>query len=519
MPPWDTSLAQPLSPQDYNAGFRNFSVLGNQLAQIPQSYWAGQNQAYTQRMRDLFQNGVPTDPSQMAAATIQAGGGDYAAKLAPFMMQNELLGRALQPYSEQPNGGPSGQGLSGTGSAHLRGGSMPASAVDQSGVPPGASAGDVAYGGGSTSGSPAPTGTTSGGEGGGAEVYPGPQAGTPGAAPSDDNTTYTVPQAQIDSAVRGLVPAGVKNYEGYANWLINRGTALNTFSRNSGNGFIEHGQKILDAIKGASSPTGTMKDVASGAAAAKGITEQTVKQSGQTYNGIHAAALQWSGDQKHLNDLARSVLSNPAMYTGFGAERVLDWNRIKAVFGDTQGAALQEALQKVTAGSVLAQLNIQKDQMSEAGGAAGRIFQKQVELVSQASASLGTSLAGNRFLTEVQARAGQLAQKVDALAIQYKKDHKILDVGFDDTLSKFLQRPENQLFTQKELANPALLGSPSMPAEYEGNPAKMNKWAHDMGLQRGDAVRTSKGSYTHWTGGITVKQPQPAAAALPANSL
>src|ERR1700722_14187567 len=100
------------------------------------------------------------------------------------------------------------------------------------------------------------------------------------------------------------------------------------------------------------------------------------------------------------------------MYSGTGANLVLDFNRVRAALGDQKAAVLQEALSKVTAASVLGQINTQKDQMMEAGGTAGRIFAQQVGLVEKAAPALSNTVYGNRFLVNVASRMGEFSTLV-----------------------------------------------------------------------------------------------------------
>jgi hypothetical protein len=48
----------------------DYSWIGN----LPDAYWAGQNQEYQQRQRNLFQQGIPSDLGQLGRMLLQAGG-------------------------------------------------------------------------------------------------------------------------------------------------------------------------------------------------------------------------------------------------------------------------------------------------------------------------------------------------------------------------------------------------------------------------------------------------------------
>jgi hypothetical protein len=220
------------------------------------------------------------------------------------------------------------------------------------------------------------------------------------------------------------------------------------------------------------------------------------QRSDKTYTGIQAQAAQYERDTKPYLDLSRSILNNPNMYTGIAGNRVLDWNRVKAALGDTQAAMLQEGLQKVTATSVLGQINQQRDQLMEAGGTSGRIFSQQVDLVEKAAPQLASTLAGNRFLVEVSGRMGELNTTIRDMAADYKTKHGILDAGFDKEVSQYMK--SHPIFTQQELARPELLGSPTAPAGLKDTQSR-KAWGQGMGLSPGDPFRVN-GQYKYWGG-------------------
>jgi hypothetical protein len=244
----------------------------------------------------------------------------------------------------------------------------------------------------------------------------------------------------------------------------------------------EEAQKI-------SEPTILQKDYNSGVTAKTEIQKADIERGIKALGGIQAQASQYERDQKQYLDLSRSILNDPKMYTGIGAGGVLTLDRLKAVYGDTKGAMLMEALSKVTASSIQSQINIQKDQMQEVGANSGRIFAQQIELYQKAAPALGTTLAGNRFLVEVQTRSGELATEVAKQARAYKQAHGYLDTGFDNQISKYLT--QHPVFSQNELSHAELLGSPTIPPGLKG--VEILNWARDMGLKPGDPMRTSDG--------------------------
>src|SRR5262249_3413648 len=134
-------------------------------------------------------------------------------------------------------------------------------------------------------------------------------------------------------------------------------------------------------------------------------------------------------------------------------------NKLKAIYGDTKGAQYYEALQKVTAASVLGTINTQKFEAQEAGANSGRIFAQQVDLVQKATLSTDNSLAGNRFLVGVQERLGEHSVKLRKMAADYKRAHGTLDAGFDEQVSADLE--QHPIFTSLEQQHPNLIGAPT----------------------------------------------------------
>ena len=78
------------------ANAKGTEAVGNAIGNLPDAYWAGQNQAYQRRNQDLFQGGVPRTPngevdySKLAAPLIQAGGAAAVPQVMPLIRQQML---------------------------------------------------------------------------------------------------------------------------------------------------------------------------------------------------------------------------------------------------------------------------------------------------------------------------------------------------------------------------------------------------------------------------------------------
>lgn len=224
---------------------------------------------------------------------------------------------------------------------------------------------------------------------------------------------------------------------------------------------------------------------------AKKIQEGNVTAGQKEYEGIQAQATQFERDLKPYLDVSRSIINDPKFYSGIGGNFSLDINRVKAALGDKNAAVLQEALQKVTAASVLAQINNQRAQLQEAGGNSSRIFRQQVDLVEKAAPALSNTPAGNRFLVEVSSRMGDLSSKVAQMAREYKSQNGTLDSGFDQKLADYMK--QNPVFTEQEMTRPETLGAPSVPPSYANDRAGFVNWVNGMGLKSGDPIRLPNG--------------------------
>ena len=258
--------------------------------------------------------------------------------------------------------------------------------------------------------------------------------------------------------------------------------------------------RVLDALKQAAEPTTGQKEASDPAILrSKGqqdVQSADIKRGAATFNGITAAARQYETDLKPYLDLTRSIVNDPRAYTGFGAERRLDLNRVQASFGDQNAAMLKEMLGKVRAQTVLNTINTQKDEMMEAGGNSGRMFAQQIAQVEKAVPGLETSLGGNRALVEIATRVGEHQSQVAQMARDYIADQKrsgglgYLDQGFDEKLLKHMKA--QPLFTDQERAHPELLGAPTMPATARSK-EQLSAWGKSMGLNPGDPFRTASG--------------------------
>jgi hypothetical protein len=268
----------------------------------------------------------------------------------------------------------------------------------------------------------------------------------------------------------------------------------------------QRAQIVEAALAKDAEQTEAMKNARSGATSYNAASDAAVKSASTKFAGIVGSANEYENDLKPKIDLATSILNDPRIYTGTGGDWSLAVHKAESVFGSPVAAQLQETLKKVTASSILDQINGLKSMMMEAGGAssnAGRIFQQQIELMNQAAPQLTTTVAGNRTLVELERRNGEQATAIRDLALDYlgppdangvPTKHKFLDAGFEKVVSNYLQT--HPLFNKDELGNPSLLGAPTAPPNIKSRNQAI-AWTNAWGLKAGDPIRVN-GQYKYF---------------------
>ena len=307
-------------------------------------------------------------------------------------------------------------------------------------------------------------------------------------------------------------PAMIKNYDAMIASTIRlaarAGQAKNTQEESTLKakvaGLQTNRDKLFDEYQKHLEPTTEQKNITSGALEQGEQLKSEIARGNKAYEGINGASEQYGRDLKPYLDISRGLMSDPTMqsYTGGGAEFKMAANRLAGIvgLGDPKALALQETLKKVTAAGVLSQININRDQMTEAGGSAGRIFKATIDKIDQAVPQLSTSPGGNRALIEIQSRLGEQSQRVAEMARAYVTPraqgglgHSHLDPGFDTMLAKYLET--HPAFSKEEIANPTLLTLPSAPTTTHNDQQAFFQWAKAMGIKPGALVATGDGRY------------------------
>ena len=527
MASWDNVVTQgPPAPASYAAPLVDFSNIGN----LGNTYFQGQQQSRQLAMNQpiLGPDGKPTtDVNTILQETLKRGGATAAQGLLPYLLMSQ---QSQQPWpGSEDTTQPQGQAQSTPVPPHgipaspptRPGGDQPGSIIDMVGAAgvPESEAGRVS-----------------------AQILKNLKAAHYNIP--DENTAITDPRVKdniqnqlktpgaqsqqptrtVETAPPPAEDAGT-NMQPYSQAQLDKvkRDSIESFRRAAGSpmqreALIAQGkefqQQYRDMMKANEARSPSSLEFEKN----KALQADAIKRSEAKYTGIEAASSQYENEGRPYIDLARSVLNEPRAYTGIGASRALDWNKVKALFGgDPAYAAMQEALTKVTAQQTLNTINLQKDQAIQPGSNASRIFTAQVDLARKTAAGIENTLTGNRFLVEVQARTGERFSQIAKMARDYMdKNGGVLDRGWDTQLSKWLNSDEGKLFTKAELANPVMIGAPQVPEGVaSGGRQKVDQWATDMGMGEKDVMRTHDGRYVHPhiivrpSAGSAVAAPQP----------
>jgi hypothetical protein len=507
---WSVPIAPGVIPSNINdriAQGPDLSWINN----LANSYFQGKDQQYTQNQRDLFKQGLPKDPngnidwnqvSQKLAQTGGAGQIQNVIGLQDTQMMREALDKAgktnifspLGGQDQQPQQSPLGPPSSATAITNTPNARMASAQPNASNDIP--------------SGSPSPPGQnlvqpnetnysvsrgpveTAGPNGFSAPPQmQQPQQGQPQQPQQQPfQTAQASGQPRMDETTAQMYDKRAADAAQYATVIAIKNPAAAAQLKSLSEQWAKQSQIIRGALAKNAETTPAQKDLVpmsgmpQGAAVQTKLVEGQIKTGQAEYSGIQAQSSQYEKDMKPYLELSKSILNRPEMYSGIGANYALDFNKVRAALGDQRAAVLQEALQKVTASSVLGQINQQRDQLQEAGGTSSRIFSQQVELVQKAAPQITNTVYGNRFLVNVASRMGEFSSEVARQARSYVKDHGYLDSGFDGQIANYVSN--NPIFSKSELSDPRVLGAPQAPEV--NSPQQAMQWANSMGLKSGD---------------------------------
>ena len=172
-----------------------------------------------------------------------------------------------------------------------------------------------------------------------------------------------------------------------------------------------------------------------------------------------------------------TILSDPNIYTGAGANLVLQAKRMAKAMGfDVGDLSGPEAIQAISN-----QFALELRNPSGGAGMPGALSDKDREFLQQSVPGLERTPGGNRLIIDYMRRMAERSIQVDKLRRDYVRQHKRLDEGFYDILAEWSEA--NPIFTQADEAAVAqVLGgggqggasAPSqVPQQGQGRPVQV----------------------------------------------
>lgn len=505
------------APASYAAPLLSFQPLGD----LGKSYFEGTQEKNTLDKQQLFRNGIPRDPSgnldlnKITDMVAKTGGYEGVAPLIGQAMQLKAgsdLANAGAPQQGQPgqpppapaaNGGPTAAPAPGQPTLSATG-----SDVGDQGAPTIRSM--VTEFGGGKEMTPVisqivrqlrinPDGPLNAGQAGQVKQLYAQLNGGAGTAQSPGQPGDQPAQAPAAvSAPQPGSPAGVLQGDSIAASQALRDRAANiqryaTAYANINKPAAEEAQKTSAALSAQADKMDERLSTASKRPAdiqEKQIEEQNkddVTRYGKQLSGIQASASTANRMLDQYVPLAEAIYNDPNVKTGVGENWDLAWKKVKNLFdpGNTESLG-QEAYRKVTAGSVLNQVEQLKDDTSAVGGG-GRIFQAQLQLMQEAAGSPDNTLPALRTLTEIAKRAALASKEVAKMANAYKGGH--LDAAFAQKVDDYFSDPKHAMFRADELADIRRVAPPLVKT-----PADLQK----IGWKDGQPFKTPDGKiFTH----------------------
>jgi len=176
-------------------------------------------------------------------------------------------------------------------------------------------------------------------------------------------------------------------------------------------------------------------------------------------------------------DRMETIISDPNIYTGAGANLVLQAKRMAKAMGfDVGDLSGPEALTAISN-----QFALELRNPSGGAGMPGALSDKDREFLQQSVPGLERTPGGNRLIIDFMRRMAERSIQVDKLRRDYVRQHKRLDEGFYDILAEW--SAANPIFTQADEAAVAqVLGgggqggasAPSqVPQQGQGRPAQV----------------------------------------------
>ena len=206
---------------------------------------------------------------------------------------------------------------------------------------------------------------------------------------------------------------------------------------------------------------------------------------GQKEQGRLQSAAQTAIRSNQQLAVMRTQMSDPNFYSGPAHALNQKYKEWLAVLpgGNPDAASPMQEFHKTT----LELLN-QRIQSAVQSGYS-RIQIREIDNMKAQIANLDINAGSNRYIMEEMQRIHQMDIKLARFSDQYADSHGgYLDRGWPAARDAFMERPENRLFTDQEIAHPASIAPAYFPKSMYGDVAKTKAFVRSQGLKDSDPV-------------------------------
>lgn len=197
--------------------------------------------------------------------------------------------------------------------------------------------------------------------------------------------------------------------------------------------------------------------------------------------------LQTLGEQSYNGIQKAQLMKQLTLDPSFYSGPLSEYSQTYNQFRSVFGAAPTSALPQEAFNKVVNDLlTEQVKAMGQSG--VGRVLQSEVNIMRNGIASLGITPASNRALAEIVSRVYKQQQDIAEIARHVPQSPGKMNQSLDSAVTSYLR--QHPLFTQEELQNPKLLSAPDAPPQSaQWSPQQARQWAQSIGLKPGEPIR------------------------------
>ena len=206
---------------------------------------------------------------------------------------------------------------------------------------------------------------------------------------------------------------------------------------------------------------------------------------GQKEQARLQAAAKTAIDSNQKLAVMRTQMSDPNFYSGPAHELNQKYKEWLSVLpgGNPNAASPMQEFHKTT----LDLLNERIQSAVQSGYS--RIQLQEIRNMKEQIANLDINAGSNRYIMEEMQRIHNMDIKLARFSDQYADSHGgYLDRGWPAARDAFMERPENRLFTDQEIAHPASIAPAYFPKSMYGDVAKTKAFVRSQGLKDSDPV-------------------------------